>query len=73
MINLLGGESFSGAYRLEGIETILQQAGVYVHLYEKKESRPMRKLGHITVLADTVHDLKEKANFVRNTVKIVKA
>ena len=73
MINLLGGEGFSGTYKLEGIEKILQQPGVYVHLYEKKESRPMRKLGHITVLADTVKDVKEKATFVRNTVKITAA
>ena len=73
MINLLGGEGFSGTYKLDGIDKILQQPGVYVHLYEKKESRPMRKLGHITVLADTVKDVKEKATFVRNTVKITAA
>lgn len=73
MINVLGGEGFSGTYQMEGIEKIMSLPGVYVHLYEKKESRPMRKLGHITVLADTVKDVKEKANFVRNTVKIVQA
>lgn len=73
MINVLGGEGFSGTYHMEGIEKILALPGVYVHLYEKKESRPMRKLGHITVLADTVKDVKEKATFVRNTINIVPA
>lgn len=73
MINVLGSEGFSGTYHMEGIEKILALPGVYVHLYEKKESRPMRKLGHITVLADTVKDVKEKATFVRNTINIVPA
>lgn len=73
MINVLGGEGFSGTYHMEGIEKVLALPGVYVHLYEKKESRPMRKLGHITVLADTVKDVKEKATFVRNTINIVPA
>ena len=73
MINVLGGEGFSGTYKMEGIEKILALPGVYVHLYEKKESRPMRKLGHITVMADSVRDVKEKATFVRNTINIVPA
>lgn len=65
MINLLGPAEFSGPYYLSGYDEILRVTGVYVHLYGKKESRPMRKLGHITILADTVKEAKKKAKWVQ--------
>ncbi|MEO6168457.1 MAG: 5-(carboxyamino)imidazole ribonucleotide synthase [Chitinophagales bacterium] len=65
MINLLGAPDFSGPYYLHGYAEILKLPGVYVHLYGKKESRPMRKLGHITILSDTVKEAKKKAKWVQ--------
>lgn len=65
MINLLGPADFTGQYYLHGYHEILSLPGVYVHLYGKKESKPMRKLGHITVLADTVGEARKKAKWVR--------
>jgi 5-(carboxyamino)imidazole ribonucleotide synthase len=73
MINLLGGEGFSGPYRLNGIEKILKETGVYIHLYGKKESRPKRKLGHITILGDTPEEARNKAAEVKSIVSIVTA
>jgi 5-(carboxyamino)imidazole ribonucleotide synthase len=70
MINLIGPENGSGAYELLGLENILQIEGVYVHLYGKKESRPGRKLGHITILADTKEALFKKAEKVRKEAVI---
>ncbi|MCS6916682.1 MAG: 5-(carboxyamino)imidazole ribonucleotide synthase [Chitinophagales bacterium] len=65
MINLLGPEGFSGPYDFAGYDKALNMEGVYVHMYGKKESRPMRKLGHVTVLADSVEKALQKAAAVR--------
>ncbi|MBA2407511.1 MAG: 5-(carboxyamino)imidazole ribonucleotide synthase [Chitinophagales bacterium] len=70
MINLLGPKEFSGSYYLHGYNEILKLPGVYVHLYGKATSRPMRKLGHITILGDTLADAKEKAIEVQHQVSI---
>ncbi|MEP7128343.1 MAG: 5-(carboxyamino)imidazole ribonucleotide synthase [Chitinophagales bacterium] len=72
MINILGASDFSGPYYFSGYDDILKIPGVYVHLYGKKVSRPMRKLGHITILGNTVNDAKQKAKLVRQHFSIRK-
>lgn len=69
MINLLGADDFSGSYQLKGLEEISAMEGVYVHLYGKKESKPKRKMGHITVLAGTAKEAREKAQKVNALVR----
>jgi 5-(carboxyamino)imidazole ribonucleotide synthase len=71
MINLLGSADFSGTYQLEGLEEMLKIEGVYLHLYDKKESKPMRKMGHITILGNTLQEAKEKAGILSEKVKFV--
>ncbi len=51
MVNLLGYESAESDY-LEKRKQLAQIDGAFVHWYGKKESRPGRKLGHVTVLLD---------------------
>lgn len=65
MINLVGADGQSGNYRLKYEKQLLQMPGVYIHLYNKAEIRPNRKMGHITVLAPTMEELLEKARQVR--------
>ncbi len=57
MINIVGPENLHGSYVLEQLEQLLEQPGIYVHLYGKKESRPHRKLGHITIIAPNKEEL----------------
>jgi 5-(carboxyamino)imidazole ribonucleotide synthase len=71
MINLVGPAGLSGAYRMEHAETLLQMEGVYIHLYNKKEIRPNRKMGHVTVMAETHDALIEKAAKVRALCQFV--
>ena len=68
MINLLGDKSFSGAYAIKNLDQLHHIEGVYLHLYDKKESKPMRKMGHITVLANSIEEVKAKATKVMNLV-----
>lgn len=70
MINLVGPEGGTGAYALANLDEIAQLSGVYVHLYGKAESKPHRKLGHVTVVGDTIEEAKRKADFVESTLKV---
>ena len=71
MVNLLGEAGCSGPARYEGFDAVLKTPGVYVHLYGKKITKPFRKMGHITILGKDVEELKEKAAFVKRTLKVV--
>ena len=68
MINVLGTEGVSGEYQLAGLDEVLGTEGVYLHLYNKKETRPKRKMGHITILADTLEELKTKVTQLKDKV-----
>jgi 5-(carboxyamino)imidazole ribonucleotide synthase len=71
MLNVLGGEGFEGAYKLQYEAELLATPGVYIHMYNKAISKPKRKLGHITILASTVDELKQKANLLIDKCAIV--
>ncbi|MES2780586.1 MAG: 5-(carboxyamino)imidazole ribonucleotide synthase [Bacteroidota bacterium] len=71
MMNLLGGKDFSGPYRLQGLEEASSIEGVYIHLYGKTESKPMRKMGHVTITANTLSEAKNKAKRVHELLIFV--
>ena len=50
MSNLLGPADVAGPYRVEGLQTLLCEADVHVHLYGKAFAAHRKKLGHVTVL-----------------------
>jgi 5-(carboxyamino)imidazole ribonucleotide synthase len=70
MLNLLGEAGYSGEARYEGADTALAVAGVTIHLYGKKFTRPYRKMGHLTVTATTVAEARRKADHVKHIVKV---
>lgn len=70
MLNLLGEEGYEGAVYYEGFSECLAIEGAKIHLYGKKETRPSRKMGHVTVLADTVEQAMFKAAQIKNTLKV---
>ncbi len=70
MINLLGEEGYTGEAIVEGQDEALREKGVYIHLYGKKMTKPFRKMGHVTLLDESVADLKERANRIKNLIKI---
>jgi 5-(carboxyamino)imidazole ribonucleotide synthase len=71
MLNLLGAEGFSGPAKYEGLAEIMAIPGVYPFLYGKKVTKPFRKMGHITILGDSKEDIIEKANQVKNLIRVV--
>jgi 5-(carboxyamino)imidazole ribonucleotide synthase len=71
MINIIGSEGHSGKPIYEGLQDVLQIDNAFVHIYGKHQTKPGRKMGHITVLSDEKGDLIHKANKVRQTLKVI--
>lgn len=71
MVNLLGEPGHTGPARYEGFQDVLGTAGVCVHLYGKKLTKPFRKMGHVTILDENIEQLKKKAAFVKQTLKVL--
>ena len=71
MINLTGEEGYEGPVYYEGIEKVMAIPGVYIHLYGKAETRPFRKMGHITITGESLEEAKIKAKEVRNSIKVI--
>lgn len=70
MLNLLGEPGYEGIAKYHGLHQALQIAGVKVHLYGKKITKPFRKMGHITILGNDRQDVIDKAKQVKNLIKI---
>ena len=71
IVNLVGADGFSGIGQYEGLHEILEIENVFVHIYGKKETRPGRKMGHITILSKEKQELIHQANRIKHTVKVV--
>ncbi|MDO9376967.1 MAG: 5-(carboxyamino)imidazole ribonucleotide synthase [Ferruginibacter sp.] len=71
IVNLLGAEGHKGEACYEGLYDILQLENVFVHIYGKKETKPGRKMGHITILSKEKQELIHQANRIKQTVKVV--
>ena len=70
MRNLLGEEGFNGNATVEGADEALSIKGVYLHIYGKEKSVPKRKMGHLTVISDTLEEASEKAKKAYDFIKI---
>ncbi|QCK13422.1 5-(carboxyamino)imidazole ribonucleotide synthase [Mangrovivirga cuniculi] len=70
MVNLLGEEGYTGEVEIEGLDDALATKGVHFHLYGKKDTKPFRKMGHITVTDVDIKALKDKALKIKSIVKI---
>lgn len=71
MINIVGPETVSGSYKLDDGAYWSGQTDVFVHMYGKSETRPNRKLGHVTVTADNIEGLLDRAKEVQQKLRII--
>lgn len=71
MVNLVGEEGFTGPVLYQNMETILSWAGVTPHIYGKSETRPFRKMGHVTIVSQDMEQAREIAEKVKNTIKVI--
>ena len=71
MVNLVGEENFSGPVIYENIEKIMKIDGVTPHIYGKKETRPFRKMGHVTVVNKDMKEARKIAEEVKNSIRVI--
>ncbi len=71
MINVLGAEDANGEARYEGLEEVLKIQNAFIHLYGKKQTKPGRKMGHVTIVSNERQELIHQAMRVTQTLKVV--
>ncbi len=71
MVNLVGEAGFSGNVVYENINEILAIDGVTPHLYGKKQTRPFRKMGHVTIVNEDMKEARKIAERVKNTIRVI--
>ncbi len=71
MINILGEPNSQGTAFYQGMEDLLAEPGIYVHIYGKEKVKEFRKMGHFTITAPTISEVKDKAEKFKNTIKAV--
>lgn len=71
MVNLVGAEGYQGDVIYENIEQILAMEGVTPHIYGKRETRPFRKMGHVTIVNKDIEKARAIAEKVKQTIKVI--
>lgn len=71
MVNLVGAEGHTGDVIYENIDEILAMDGVTPHIYGKKQTRPFRKMGHVTIVDEDMARAREVAQKVKETIKVI--
>ena len=71
MVNLVGAEGYQGDVVYENIEQILAMEGVTPHIYGKRQTRPFRKMGHVTIVNKDIEKARAIAEKVKQTIKVI--
>ena len=71
MVNLVGAEGHHGAVVYKNIENIMEFEGVTPHIYGKKQTRPFRKMGHVTIVNPNIEKAREIAQKVKESIKVI--
>ncbi|WP_418498127.1 5-(carboxyamino)imidazole ribonucleotide synthase [Flagellimonas sp.] len=70
MVNLVGAEGHTGDVVYENMADILEMEGVTPHIYGKRETRPFRKMGHVTIVDEDMARARKVAQEVKETIKV---
>lgn len=71
MVNLVGAEGHTGEVVYENIEEIMAMDGVTPHIYGKKQTRPFRKMGHVTIVNEDINEARRIAQKVKETIIVI--
>lgn len=70
MANLVGEEGHTGDVVYDGYRDLLDLDGVNIHIYGKKETRPFRKMGHVTVIHKDVAEARRLAGLAKEKINV---
>lgn len=71
MVNLVGAAGQTGQVHYNNIETALSMKGVSPHIYGKKQTRPFRKMGHVTIVDQDINTARETAEKVKQLITVI--
>ena len=71
MVNLVGEQNHTGDVAYQNIEEIMAMDGVTPHIYGKKQTRPYRKMGHVTIVNENIDTAREIAQQVKQRIKVI--
>ncbi|MBX2827305.1 MAG: 5-(carboxyamino)imidazole ribonucleotide synthase [Flavobacteriaceae bacterium] len=71
MVNLVGAEGHTGEVVYENISEIMAMDGVTPHIYGKKQTRPFRKMGHVTIVNEDIAEARKVAEKVKKSIKVI--
>lgn len=71
MVNLVGAEGHAGPVYYKNIDQILAIDGVIPHIYGKKETRPFRKMGHVTIINAELSIARKIAAQVKDILSVI--
>jgi len=71
MVNLVGAAGHTGAVVYKNMKHILSLDGVTPHIYGKKETRPFRKMGHVTIVHPDMKTAREMAETVKKSIAVI--
>lgn len=73
LVNLVGAPGHNGPAIYNGLDKVLAMDNVFVHIYGKKETKPGRKMGHVTILSKEKQELLHKVNQITRLMSVVAA
>ncbi|MFV0566493.1 MAG: 5-(carboxyamino)imidazole ribonucleotide synthase [Flavobacteriaceae bacterium] len=71
MVNLVGAEGYSGNVVYQNIEAIMRLNGVTPHIYGKRQTRPFRKMGHVTIVNEDIDEARKIAEEVKSVIRVI--
>ena len=71
MVNLVGAEGHTGDVIYENMDSVLDTPGVTPHIYGKKQTRPFRKMGHVTIVNEDMAKARQVAQEVKEKIKVI--
>ncbi|MEO6452955.1 MAG: 5-(carboxyamino)imidazole ribonucleotide synthase [Ginsengibacter sp.] len=71
MVNIVGEENYSGDAVYDGLAEVLKIENAFIHIYGKKQTKPGRKMGHVTILGNKKEELQHTAIKIKNILKVI--
>lgn len=71
MVNLVGEEGHTGNVVYKNMKSIMKMKGVTPHIYGKKQTRPFRKMGHVTIINKDINEARIIAEKVKKTIQVI--
>jgi 5-(carboxyamino)imidazole ribonucleotide synthase len=71
MINLLGEKNYTGQVVYQGLAEALSIRGVFPHIYGKTTTKSFRKMGHVTILNESLEEAKLIAENVKKMIRVI--